>query len=201
MIGGWFTVAAMPARAGQTTVKTLTDNKGNEIMRMNKLILATVLATISAQSMAALTSHGTATTSIVLNAGADWSIRKGVDAEGTLGSGNVYTNDDILNHKPTIIIKNGTATAGTYYIRGAGASLASDGTIRWYNDADNSKVARFPAPGTALGGTWNGEESAYKSNAELAAGAEKTFELTMLDGAVVEPGTWNMTLELFTKTP
>jgi hypothetical protein len=168
---------------------------------MKKIMLTTVLALMSSQSFAALTSHGSATTTMTLNAPAAWTITKGMDSEGTLGPGNVYTGDDILNHPASIIIKNETTTAGTYYIRGQGDSLQSDGTAAWVNANDSTQTHAVPNLPKRLDATWSTADNAFKSNATVAAGAEKTFTFYGEDNDVFEPGVYNLSLELLTETP
>ncbi|QJT83559.1 hypothetical protein [Kosakonia sp. MUSA4] len=168
---------------------------------MKKIMLTTLLALMSSQSFAALTSHGSATTSMTLNAPAIWSITKGVDADGTLGAGNTYTDDSILNHAATIIIKNDSTAAGTYYIRGQGDSLETDGTIVWVNASDSTQKHVVSNLTTTLDSTWSAADSAFKSNNPLAAGDEKTFSFYGQAGDTFEPGTYNLSMELLTETP
>ncbi|CAI1507129.1 hypothetical protein [Serratia ficaria] len=168
---------------------------------MKKIMLATLVALMSSQSFAAdLTSQGNATTTMTLTAPAGWTITKGAVGEGTLLAGNKF-NDSILNQVPTLIIKNGTATAGTYYLRGQGDSKATGGGIHFVKNGDTSKwfyVANFS---NSTGTTWNESDDAYKSNEPLAASGEKTLSLTAINDAVIEPGTYNISLELLTETP
>lgn len=168
---------------------------------MKKLMLATVLALMSSQSFAALTSHGSATTTMTLNAPSAWSITKGMDAEGTLGTGNIYTGQSIMDHAATIIIKNDSTTAGTYYIRAQGDSLQSDGTAAWVNISDTTQKHNVANLETQLDSTWSATDTAFKSNNPLAAGDEKTFNFYGEDGDVFEPGVYNLSLELLTEAP
>ena len=168
---------------------------------MKKTTLITLLALMSCQSFAALTSHGSATTSMTLNAPAVWSIAKGVDSEGTLAAGNVYTDDSIMNHAATIYVRNGSSTAGTFYIRGQGDSLGTGGEILWVNASDNTDKHSIPNIGNKLSSVWSATDNAYKSNSPLDAGDEITFDFYGNDGDVFKPGVYNVSLELFTETP
>ncbi|APG20789.1 hypothetical protein Y71_26170 [Kosakonia radicincitans DSM 16656] len=168
---------------------------------MKKVMLTTLLTLMSNQSFAALTSHGSATTSMTLNAPTSWSITKGMDAEGTLGAGNIYTGDSIMDHAATIIIKNGSTTAGTYYIRGQGDSRGSNGDIVWVSTSNSAEKHLVPNLGVNLDSTWSAADDAYKSNNPLAAGAEQTFSFYGQDGDVFEPGVYTLSLELLTETP
>ncbi len=168
---------------------------------MKKTMLTTFLALISCQSFAALTSQGSATTTMTLNAPAVWSIAKGMDSEGTLAAGNVYTGDSIMNHAATIYVRNGSATAGTYYIRGQGDSQGSSGEILWVNASDNTDKHIIPNVATKLESTWNLTENAYQGNTPLGPGEEITFNFYGNDGDVFKPGVYTVSLELFTETP
>lgn len=168
---------------------------------MKKVMLTTLLAVLSSPVFAALTSHGSATTSMTLNAPASWSITKGMDAEGTLGAGNIYTGDSILGNAATIIIKNNSTTAGNYYIRGQGDSRGSSGVIVWVNANDSTQQHLVPNLAAKLDSNWSAADDAFKSNSPLAAGAEKTFSFYGQDGDVFEPGVYTLSIELLTETP
>ncbi|CAI1507169.1 hypothetical protein [Serratia ficaria] len=170
---------------------------------MKKIMLATLVALMSSQSFAAtLTSQGSATTTMTLNAPAGWSITKGVEGEGTLGAGNKYTSDSILNQVPTLIIKNETTTAGTYYIRGAGNSNPDDGrgTILFVKRDDTSK--KFWSEDFYNGFTYEQDGNVWKSDSPLAAGGEKTISLAGPGTeTTIEPGIYDVSVELLTEIP
>ena len=171
---------------------------------MKKIMLTTLLALMSSQSFAAnLTTQGNATTTMTLHAPAAWSITKGVEGEGTLGEGNKYTNDAILNQSPTLIIKNNSATAGTYYLRGQGSSLADDGTIMYVQREDSTKKFAVSTRHfeTHSGTAWDAADNAFKSNSPLAANSEKSIVLVPADGSTINPGTYDVSVELLTETP
>ncbi|CAI1507209.1 hypothetical protein [Serratia ficaria] len=169
---------------------------------MKKIMLATLVALMSSQSFAAtLTSQGTATTTMTLTAPAGWTITKGAVGEGTLGAGNKFTNDSILNQVPTLIIKNETATAGNYYLRGQGDSKANDGSVMFVKRGDTSKTFWAVDFAKHSGTTWVAADEAYKSKSPLAANGEATITLTALDGTTIEPGTYDVSVELLTETP
>ncbi|CAI1507252.1 hypothetical protein [Serratia ficaria] len=169
---------------------------------MKKIMLATLVALMSSQSFAAtLTSQGSATTTMTLNAPAGWTITKGAVGEGTLGAGNKFTNVSILNQVPTLIIKNETATAGNYYLRGQGDSKADNGKIKFVKSGDTSKKFSVASFANSSGTTWVAADEVYKSNSPLAAGGEKTISLSAYDGETIEPGTYNASVELLTETP
>ena len=171
-------------------------------MNMKKLMLATVLAAISSQSFAALTSHGTATTSITFKPAAEWSIRTGATAEGTVNMAGVLDNDSA--HLPTLIVRNGTATDANYYLKGSGESLPHSSGSKaplFVHETDKTQTFPINSFSTDTSTTWSVADEAYKSKEKLAAGAEKTLAFDFLRGTEGIAGKYNVTLELLTETP
>ena len=169
---------------------------------MKKIMLTTLLALMSSQSFAVnLTTQGNATTTMTLHAPAAWSITKGVEGEGTLGEGNIFEGNDSLNHIPTLIIKNNTATAGKYYLRGNGDSKGENGTILYVKRGDKSQTFEVINMRSESDTDWDSTDEVYKSQHPLPAGGTKTILLTTYPEIEVEPGVYDVSLELLTETP
>ena len=164
---------------------------------MKKIIIPVLLALASSQSFAAsMNSQGSATTSLTVRANTGWSITKGEEGMLTLVDGKVHDLDNV----PTMIIRNDSLTAANYELRGQGASKGDDGTVFFVKRGDNTKkfaTANFAAHSDTV---WSEEDALYKSKEPLQSGAEKTIELIPYQETTVEPGVYDVSVELLTET-
>ncbi|EPF0317365.1 hypothetical protein ACSN7O_004797 [Enterobacter chuandaensis] len=178
----------------------------NMMQKMSLLALAVCAAgAVSTVARADDKSWGTASAKVTVNAAQEWKIEKVKDGIINLEKDNHYTNysDNVTKMggvNTTFKITNGTQTAGKYYITGSGDSASSDGSIYMVKDDDATtkiKLKPYMGDGTQYF-EWVNDANKYRTRTDVAANGTQEFTIAPIGDQTLTPGSYTMTLELFT---